>query len=215
MQKNNANTLLLIASAVIALSAGVWFGLDNRQPVPVIEIQGVILPQARVIDEFTLIDNKKAPFTLQNLKNNWSLLFFGYTHCPDVCPTTLATLKRVQRLLQEQKVTPPQIVFVSIDPQRDTPEILDEYMAYFSDDFIGVTGELSELEKLTGSLGVYFRKAAGASGDINADDYAMDHTASFIVVNPEGKVAAFLTAPHDAKTVIRDLRTIVSREKQG
>ncbi len=212
MPENKNNTLVVIISAVIALSAGTWFGFDyiEVKQQPVAQIQGAILPNAKTIKKFTLTDNKNHLFTQQNIKNKWSLLFFGYTHCPDVCPTTLNTLQQVDRLMTQKNLTTPQIILVSIDPQRDTPEILDQYVSYFNKAFIGITGELSEIQKLADNLGVYFKKAAGASGDINADDYAMDHTSSFIVVNPDGKVAAFLTQPHNAERIVEDLGLIVA-----
>lgn len=210
MQNNNNNALLLIISAVIALSAGVWFGFDynSGSQKPTAEIQGVILPSAKIIEEFNLIDNKNRLFNLQSIKNKWSILFFGYTHCPDVCPTTLNTLVQVNKLMLQKNITPPQFVMISIDPERDTAEILDQYVAYFNEDFIAVGGELNEVQKLAANLGIYFKKATGASGDINADDYTMDHQTSFIVVNPEGKVAAYLMQPHDPKTVVKDFQTV-------
>jgi protein SCO1/2 len=209
MQENNTSTLLIIVSAVIALSIGVWFGFDSRKNEPVAEIQGFILPVSKTINEFNLTDNKNNSFNLQNLKNNWSLLFFGYTHCPDVCPTTLNTLKQVHNLMKQENIVAPQMVFISVDPERDRPEILTEYVSYFNKDFVGVTGEISELEKLASNLGVYFKKAAGSSGDVNEDDYLIDHTASFILTNPEGKVAAFIRPPHQPESIFKDLKTVI------
>ncbi|MBE9567403.1 MAG: SCO family protein [Proteobacteria bacterium] len=211
MQANNNNTLLVIVTAVIALSAGVWFGLDNygAKNVPVTKIQGVILSTAKTIDDFDLIDNKNRKFKLENLKNKWSIMFFGYTHCPDVCPMTLTTLQQLSKLFTRENLTPPQVILVTVDPQRDTPEVLDEYVGYFDKDFVAATGDLSEVQKLASELGIYFKKAAGASGDVDADDYAMDHTTSFIVFNPQAEVAAYLKQPHEAARILEDLRVIV------
>ena len=111
------------------------------------------------------------------------------------------------------QVTPPQTVLVSVDPERDTPEVLDSYINYFNRRFVGLSGDLAELEKLAGALGVYFKKAAGASGDIEADDYGMDHTSTMIVINPQANVAALLSPPHEAERIIEDLRVIVSAQK--
>jgi protein SCO1/2 len=214
MRSNSNNTFMVIVIAVIALSAGVWFGLDNysARNVPVTQIQGIILSEEKNIEDFNLIDNKNHTFMLENLKNKWSIMFFGYTHCPDVCPTTLSTLQQLSKMFTRENLAPPQIILVTVDPQRDTPEILDEYVSYFNKDFVGVTGEVSEIQKLASEMGIYFKKAAGASGDIDADDYAMDHTTSFIIINPEGKIAAYLKQPHEAARILEDLRTIVERE---
>ena len=202
MQENNTSTLLLIVSAVIALSAGVWVGFDSGKPAPAPKIQGVILPSAKTVVEFNLIDHKNNSFTLNNLKDKWSLLFVGYTQCPDVCPMALNILKQTHSLLKEKNIIPPQIVFISIDPERDTPEILAKYIRYFNEDFVGATGKVEELQKLASNLSVYYKKAAGSSGDIEADDYLMDHSSSFMLINPEGKLQAFLTAPHTPKQII-------------
>ncbi len=202
MQENNSSTLLLIVSVVIALSAGAWFGFNSDKSTAVPEIQGIILPFSKTLNEFNLTDHKKNTFSLNNLKNKWSLLFIGYTHCPDVCPTTLNTVKQAYDLMNKQNLTPPQMVFISIDPERDTPERLAEYVSYFNKDFVGVTGELKQLKLLTSNLSVFFKKAVGSSGDIKADDYLMDHSASLVLVNPDGNITSYLSAPHTAKNIV-------------
>ena len=196
MQENNTPTLILIVSAVIALSAGVWFGFDSSRPVAPPQIQGVILPVAKTVNEFNLTDHKNNSFTLKNLENKWSLLFVGYTQCPDICPMVLNTLKQTHKLMKEQQIIPPQTVFISIDPERDTPDTLAKYINYFNKDFIAVTGESNELKKVASNLSVYFKKAAGSSGDVEADDYLMDHSSSIVLINPKGELQSFLTAPH-------------------
>jgi len=205
MQENNSSTLLLIVSAVIALSAGVWFGFDYNKPVVTPKIQGVILPSGKIINEFKLKDHKNNFFTNKSLKNNWSLLFMGYTHCPDVCPATLNIVKQVHELMNEQGQISPQMVFISIDPERDTPERLAEYVSYFNKDFVGVTGELRQLEVFASNLSIFFKKAAGSSGDINSDDYLMDHSASLVLVSPDGNVTSYLSAPHTPKKIIESI----------
>ena len=213
MQQGNKPVFLLIMSAVIALSAGIWFGFESKTPVPVAQVNGTILPTGKQINEFTLKQNKHDSFTLDNLKNKWSLMFFGYTHCPDVCPTTLATLKQVHTIFEKQNATPPQIIFVSVDPERDLPETMAEYVRYFNEDFIGVTGEISELEKLAKNLGIYFKKAAGSSGDINQDDYLMDHTTSFVLINTEARLAAILRSVTEPVKLAEDIQTVINLKK--
>lgn len=203
MQKNNDSaTLILIVSAVIALSAGVWFGFDSSKPVSVPGIQGMVLPSPKLVDNFELTDHQNKQFSRENLKNKWSLVFVGYTNCPDICPTTLNTVKQVHNLMLEQQLSPPQMVFISADPERDTPERLNEYVSYFNPEFIGATGKLDALTQLAKNLGVFFKKAAGSSGDINASDYLVDHSASLILTNPEGNISAYLSAPHTPMKII-------------
>ncbi|HEB81786.1 MAG TPA: SCO family protein [Gammaproteobacteria bacterium] len=219
MQENNKNISIIVAISAIALSFGIWFGLDfhgaEQKTNKTEEIQGILLNPAKQLPDFTFIDNKKHSFSRDNLKNTWSIMFFGYTHCPDVCPTTLQTLRRVDEKLEQMQVVPPQVIFVTVDPQRDNAETLDRYVRYFNNDFIGLTGSPDGLEKLAAALGVYYRKAAGASGDLEADDYAMDHTAALLVINPQGNVAALLSPPHEVDRIIQDLRVIVQYDKKS
>ncbi|MCW9012287.1 MAG: SCO family protein [Gammaproteobacteria bacterium] len=205
MQDKQLNSVILIVAAVIALSAGAWFGFDHSrnsaQNLPP-KIQGVILPAAKKIKQFELFDAQKNKFSLNKLHGQWHMLFVGYTHCPDVCPTTLAVMKQVTQLMQEQNLQPPSVVFVSIDPERDTPENLAEYVKYFNEDFVGVTGSEKELKNLAQQLAVYFKKVAGSSGDVDASDYLMDHSAAIILINPDAKLHAYLTAPHTPMQII-------------
>jgi len=205
MNQNTSNKIIFMIAAIAALTAGIWMGANTPSTNTghkAAEIQGVILPRAKTIQTFKLIDQNKQSFTLNNLKNKWSLIFVGYTHCPDVCPTALSTLKQVNQLMQTQKLQAPQVIFISVDPERDTPEILSEYVAYFNKEFIGLTGTLEELKKLTTQLSVSFAKAPGASGDVNQDDYLMDHSSSFMLINPQGKLQSFITAPHTTANII-------------
>jgi len=129
-------------------------------------------------------------------------MFIGYTHCPDVCPTTLTTLQQTAKLMREQQLELPHVVFVSIDPARDTTEKLASYVSYFDKEFLGVSGETAELNKLTTSLAVYYAKAAGSSGDMNKDDYLMDHSAALMLINPQGQLQAYLNPPHSPEKII-------------
>ena len=210
MQESNNNlAILLILIFIFALSTAAWFGFNAGLVMSQNQIQGTVLSETKTIDAFALIDNKQRPFTLQNLKDKWSILFFGYTHCPDVCPTTMDTLKQVHVLLSNQLAEPHQVVFVSVDYERDKPEKLDEYLSYFSDDFVGVTGSADGLQKLTGNLGIYFKKAARSNANTGIDGYQIDHTTSIILVNPEARVKAVLSAPHRVGDLHNDIMTII------
>ncbi|MCW8855037.1 MAG: SCO family protein [Gammaproteobacteria bacterium] len=206
----NHKSLNFIIAGALALIIGLWFGLssdiyktENSKMPPA--ISGVILPVAKNISDFSLQDHNRQIYSKQNLKGKWSVLFLGYAQCPDVCPATLSIMKQVVRLLAEQGETIPETVFVSVDPDRDTAEILAEYVSYFNSAFIGVTGEHNQLKKLAIGLSVFYQKSAGMSGDINADDYLMDHSAALMLINPEGSLQAFLTAPHDAKKIAESI----------
>jgi len=167
--------------------------------------QGTLLPSAKPIADFQLTDQHGKPFTLDNLKGHWSFAFFGYTQCPDVCPTSLAMLAQVLRKLEQSTVdTLPQVLFVSIDPERDTPEQLAGFVPYFHPDFIGLTGEPRELLVLTRQLGILY----GKSPDGDADNYEMDHSAAIILFDPKGKFSAVFSVPHTPDLIAQDFVAI-------
>ncbi|MDH5472963.1 MAG: SCO family protein [Gammaproteobacteria bacterium] len=204
---DNKSSLGFIIAGFLALMLGLWFGLSsdlvktNVTEMPP-SISGVILPVAKNIGDFSLQDHNNQLYNKQRLQGKWSLIFMGYTQCPDVCPATLSIVKQVIQLLENESQSLPEIVFVSVDPDRDTPEILAKYVTYFNPAFIGVTGEQEQLKKLALGLSVYYKKAPGMSGDENSGDYLMDHSAALMLLNPEGKLQAFLTAPHEAGKIV-------------
>ena len=124
----------------------------------------------------------------------WSFIFFGYTHCPDVCPTTLSVLNSVARKLEGRK-DQVQFVFISIDPERDTPEKLGQFVSYFNGTFIGATGTDDAINALTRQLGVIYARVEENSG---TDNYLMDHSASVLLFDPAGRFHAVFTPPLDA-----------------
>ncbi|HHH42852.1 MAG TPA: SCO family protein [Gammaproteobacteria bacterium] len=168
--------------------------------------QGTLLPDAKIIADFQLTDQNGKPFTRKNLMGKWSFTFFGYTHCPDVCPTSLSMLAQVMKKLEQDK-TPgakPQVVFFSVDPERDTPEVLAQYLPYFNPDFIGVTGDPQQILRLTRQLGILYGKSPGES----ADDYLVDHSASILLFDPDGNFRALFGTPHDPDRIAQDFVAI-------
>ena len=201
----NKSTITLIFAALLAMVGGIWLGSNtnqNKQNQQPPEIQGVILPAAKVLDNFNLSDHHGGKFSRENLKQQWSIIFMGYTQCPDVCPTTLSTLKQVNELMAEQQIAAPRMIFISVDPERDSIDMLKSYVTYFNPDYIGATGSRAELDALAKQLGVFYAKAPGTSGDINRDDYLIDHSSSLMLINPDGALQAYLTAPHTPMQII-------------
>lgn len=208
MQRNNNLAILLILLFIFTLTTASWLAFNAGWVMSQNKIQGSFLIEEKTIDAFDLIDNKQQPFTLQNLKDKWSLLFFGYTHCTDDCPTTMSTLNHVHALLSSHQAEPHQVVFVSVDYERDNPETLDEYLSSFNDDFVGVTGSADGLEKMAGKLGINFKKVAMSNA---IDDYLIEHTTSIILVNPQAKVKAILSEPHRVGDLYNDIMTIIDK----
>ena len=159
----------------------------------------------RTVPPFTLVGTDGEPLTEGVLEDRWSLMFFGFTNCPDVCPVTLSVMKDVVAELEERDVEPMQVVFVTVDPARDTVERMAEYIPFFDPDFVGVTGELGEIHALTRELGIV---AAFTANDEQPDAYVVDHTASMLLVDPERRVRAKFTAPHQVDTIVADYAAI-------
>jgi len=162
---------------------------------------------ARALPDFSLIDQEGRPFGPERLKGRWSLVFFGYTNCPDFCPTTLATLAAMEkRLRSDHAAVSPQVIFVSVDAKRDTPAQLAKYVPYFDPEFIGVTApDQSTLEAFAARLGVAVVLTPQPDGG-----YTVDHSAAIFVVDPDGKLAAVLTGPFSASALQTDILHITA-----
>ena len=143
--------------------------------------EAMIYPKLRALEAFELKVVAEKAFTLENLKGRWSFLFFGYTYCPDICPTTMAALKQMYLLLPPDIQSDTQVVLISVDPERDTPEHLAQYAQAFHPDFIGATGNHNQLSVFTKSFGVVYYKV----GD-DKEDYLVDHSSKIFLVDPDG-----------------------------
>jgi protein SCO1 len=190
------------AIAVVAALAGVYVARMLGQPVvPSLE-SGTSLPQARVLPEFNLVDTQGAAISPAALRGHPTLVFFGFTHCPDVCPTTLALLASVQKqaVQQDAGMAGLKVALISVDPERDTPQQLGSYIASFRGDFIGLTGSASEIVKATRGFGV-----AAARVDLGGGNYTMDHSAAVFVLDSQARIVAVFTPPLAAAALTRDL----------
>jgi protein SCO1/2 len=172
--------------ALIALVIGVVVAINIAPPSGTSKTQHVSLyPQVRAMPDFQLVDHNNQTFTSENLIGHWSLVFVGYTYCPDICPTTLAELKSIYSELQKIPTDfPIQVVLMSVDPKRDTPERLNEYINFFHPDFIAVSGEHVQLFPLVRSMGMMY----SMSESTDNPNYLVDHSSSVVVVNPKAQV---------------------------
>ena len=158
-----------------------------------------LLPPRAPLVAFELRDQRDQVFDTARLRGKWSLLFFGYTHCPDICPITLGTLKQVHQLLGDKNKNI-QYIFVAVDPERDTPTLLANYTGYFHPDFLGLSGPHSELDKLTKALGVNYRLGKNDTGD-----YQVDHSAAVFLVDPQVRLRGVFSAPQNAQNMAANL----------
>ena len=198
---------MLGIAAALALVIGVLVGGILLKPGDVEISSGTLLPQPRPIVDFSLSGSDGQAFTKASFSGHWSLIFAGYTFCPDVCPTTLTELKGVLSKLGTD-AGKLQVVFISVDPERDTPERLAQYVHYFSPDFRAATGDVAALEKLGQSLGFVFVKVPGAT----PESYLMDHSAALMLVNPQAELVGYLTPPFKADAIAADLKPMLQRD---
>lgn len=160
--------------------------------------RGVFLfERPRDIGEFALVDDEGKPFTQAELAGEWSLLFFGFTFCPDVCPTTLAQLADFKRRLDPELQADTRVMLVSVDPARDTPEKMHEYVRYFHPEFRGITGEFLELHRVATALNIPFTKQRGAG-----EHYLVEHSANVVLINERGHYVGFIKAPIDVEELL-------------
>lgn len=151
-----------------------------------------LMDPPREIGDFALVDHRGEPFVPGSLAGQWTLVFFGFTHCPDVCPTTMAFLDNFITELAGTEAADTRVVMISVDPARDTVEQLASYVPYFNEDFTGATGEFLDVFRFATNLNSPFRKQPG-----QGDDYQVDHSANVVLINPRGHYHGFFKAPLD------------------
>jgi protein SCO1/2 len=181
--------------------------LWRHSSAPVDLTTGSYLSPRRALPDFSLIDQSGHTFGPQDLRGRWSFLYFGYTNCPDACPTTLTTLAALEKRLRASgAAVRPRVVFVSVDAKRDTPAQLAKYVPYFDPEFVGVTAASQPaIEDLAQKLGIaVYLSPPSADGS-----YIVDHSGAIFVVDPAGKIAAILTGPFSASALQSDFGRIV------
>jgi len=203
---NRKFALLLVLVAALAGAATAWITIKRPGAPPALE-RATMLDVARPLPQFELVDQAGRAFQRASLRGQWTLMFFGFTNCPDVCPTTLAELAEVRRKLKDLPAGDlPAVVFVSVDPNRDTSEALGRYVAHFDPQFLGVSGPPAAIEALTRDLGV-----AVFIGPPSEDgNYTVDHSAAIFLIDPSAAFTAVFGSPHLSDVIARDYRRIIA-----
>jgi protein SCO1 len=204
---------LILSISVLALLFGLWIfhntNADEAGGSKALQ-SATVFQQPRAITPFQLTDANNQAFTLENLKGHWSLLFFGFTNCPDLCPTTLSTLNQAyQQLAVHHPKVMPQVVFISVDPEQDDSQTIAKYLSSFNPHFLGATGAQTTLNQLTRELSVLYMKVA----EPNATDpthYSIDHSGAILIIDPEGQFYGVFTTPHDPAKIAKDTQAIMS-----
>ena len=187
---------VIVLAAFVALVLGLTVNKvlnskgDGTDKVAMLDAGIVLLPQSRSLPGLALTDQDGQAVQLDQLKDKWSLLFFGYTFCPDICPTTLAQLRQLQGMLPAEAKDKLRVVLVTVDPHRDTPEQLKKYLGFFDAGFQGLTGAQADIQKLASAVSIPFIPA-----DTSKENYTVDHSGNLVIIGPDGSQRGFIRAP--------------------
>ena len=206
---------MITTVALTAMLAGVWLAATYRESdsraILLPDRVMTLFPDPKPLTAFALTDHQNRVFDLSRLKGKWSFLFFGYTHCPDICPTTLAILARARDDIAKNTLGAEdvQFVFVSVDPQRDTASQLRQYVTYFHATFVGVTGDNAQIANLAGQLGAAYE----VSITRGMENYPVKHNAAVFLLDPRARYYAVFTPPLDTEAISERFKVL--RELEG
>jgi len=193
MSRTQITVFVLVAIVALVLGLTVNKVLTSKgqsDPTQLLDAGIVLLPQSRSLPSLSLTNQEGQAVAVDQFKDKWSLLFFGYTFCPDICPATLAQLRQLRGQLPEETWANLRVVLVSVDPHRDTPEQLKKYLGYFDADFIGLTGEEATLQKFANAVSIPYIPA-----DTSKENYTVDHSGNLVILGPDGTQRGFIRAP--------------------
>lgn len=183
-------SVVLLASLV---AVGVYFASRERRPSATLTLRNagiVLLPQSRDLPKLDFTDQSGQASRIGQLEGRWTLVFFGYTFCPDLCPTTLAELRELMERLAPKDRDQLRVLLVSVDPDRDTPEQLKRYLEYFNPAFIGWRGGMAETQRLAESLSIPF-----IPPDTSKPGYSVEHSGNLAILGPDGRQRGFIRSP--------------------
>jgi protein SCO1 len=208
MRAMNRNLLLVILVAGVAAIAGAGLGmLLFPADEPVEFTAGTRLTEPRPLPEFELTGHDGRAVTRDAFAGDWTLVFYGFTHCPDVCPNTLFMLDRVVARLAEEGHQTPGVLFISVDPERDSPQQIAEYVNYFNPGFLGATGDEENLATVAASMSVAYELRALDEG------YDVIHSSAVLLIDPEARLHALFTPPLAANAIAADLRQLLPKTR--
>ncbi len=189
-----------VAIAAIFILCFALNGCESKPVFNALDITGI----QGYGSDFNLTDHTGKSRTLADFRGKVVVMFFGYTHCPDVCPTTLSEMRKVMQMLgsDAQRL---QVLFVTVDPVRDTPELLSKYVPSFDPSFLGLFGDLSATEKIAKDFKIFYRHSPGKT----ADSYSVDHTAASLVFDPQGRLRLFINYGQVADKIAPDIKKLL------
>lgn len=202
--------MMIPVLAVLVIAVAAVFAIRSIDQATVAIRLATVLPEPMPLPEFELTDQDGNAFTRDSLLGHSSLLFFGFTHCPDICPATLQRLALARRELASQRGNAgplPDIILISVDPDRDSTDILKAYTSHFGEGVTGLSGESEELQRLASALGIYY-----ARDDSTGPDYTISHSTAVLLINGEAKFQALFNAPLDMESLVSDLTMLADAE---
>ncbi|WP_312713874.1 SCO family protein [Stutzerimonas nitrititolerans] len=211
MTRIQKTVFILVALVALVIGLTVYRVLNSERqidPTQMLDAGIVILPQGRDMPKLTLTNQDGEPVQVDQLEGKWTLLFFGYTFCPDICPATLAELRQLRSQLPDEVREQLRPVLVSVDPARDTPEQLKQYLEFFGEGFLGLTGTLDDIQTLANGVGIPF-----IPGDTSRENYTVDHSGNLVIIGPDGRQHGFIRAPLKVQKLSQQLPALLSRKE--
>ncbi|MGQ3888089.1 SCO family protein [Legionella sp. CNM-1927-20] len=208
----NKRVVLGSVFAFIALTMGITLSnsLYKEKKIDPEQFHGTLLQKPREIQQFSLTGVDNQSFNNKSLHGKWTMVFFGFTSCGYLCPTTMSELAKMYRILEQEHIKPlPQVVMISIDPNRDTLDKLRSYVTSFDSHFYGARGEESIVKRMTHEMGVAYSKVSLPNAK-EPENYDMQHSGAVMLFNPKGELSAFFTTPHQAALLAKDYQLLVS-----
>lgn len=201
-----------ILLALCGLFAGIFVSqhLNFKRKIDVSAFHGTYLEHPRTVNRFSLIGTDEKTFDNSNLKDRWTVVFFGFTNCGYLCPTTMAELGKMYRILEEKGIKNlPHVVMISIDPERDTLDKLGHYVRSFHSTFYGARGEEDSIKLMTREMGIAYGKVINKD-NTDPQNYDVQHSGALMLFNPQGELNAFFTTPHRADLLAKDYMLLIS-----
>ncbi|WP_375740823.1 SCO family protein [Pseudomonas boanensis] len=208
MTRIQKTVFVLVALVAVVLGLTVHKVLNNQRqtdPTKLLDAGIVLLPQSRSLPALSMTDQNGATVAVDQFKDKWSLVFFGYTFCPDICPTTLAQMRELKGLLPPEARNNVRFIFVSVDPHRDTPQQIKQYLGYFDPEFVGITADVSTLQKFANAVSIPFIPA-----DTSKENYTVDHSGNLVVLGPDGTQRGFIRSPLNNQKLKEQLPGLVA-----
>jgi protein SCO1/2 len=191
LKKNILLTTIIMSFIVILTSTFFFAEYLSRQNTP----KNI----SQIINNINLVDHSGSKFVTKTIENQPSLIFFGFTHCPEICPTTLSQLSEITERLKS-KIMTTNIIFITVDPQRDTQEHLKDYMSNFNENVIGITGEIMDIKKIADNWGVFFERISSSK-----DDYTFNHTATVFMLDKKGDYKGTISWGESESSIIQKI----------